>query len=141
MINSKTSIINILVLKNIESSLNNTLVELPEKIKQSIESGDTSTENLTNQLTYANNSISQLNTEISKRAKFAKSNCNSFGGYASLNVSLNFTPNFLLFAILIRNIMYMFILVILLLLLEKFIKAKQVRYFKFHLMIVDLHIN
>ena len=94
LINSKTSIINILVLKNIESSLNNTLVELPEKIKQSIESGDTSTENLTNQLTYANNSINQLNTEISKRAKFAKSNCNSFGGYASLNVSLNFTPNF-----------------------------------------------
>ncbi|EQF25108.1 hypothetical protein QEW_2089 [Clostridioides difficile CD160] len=94
MINSKTSIINILVLKNIESSLNNTLVELPEKIKQSFESGDTSTENLTNQLTYANNSINQLNTEISKRAKFAKSNCNSFGGYASLNVSLNFTPNF-----------------------------------------------
>ncbi|HBY2775962.1 TPA: hypothetical protein MIW33_004062, partial [Clostridioides difficile] len=38
----KTSIINTLALKNIEASLNNTLVELSEKIKASFDSGDAS---------------------------------------------------------------------------------------------------
>ncbi|WP_227832551.1 hypothetical protein [Clostridioides sp. ZZV14-6387] len=94
--NGKTSIINTLALKNVEASLNNTLVELSEKIKLSFDSSDASVEELQNQLTEKNNTISQLNTEISKRAKFAKGKCNSFDGYASLNVSLNFTPNFLI---------------------------------------------
>ncbi|MFB5877177.1 hypothetical protein ACE5L1_19085 [Clostridioides difficile] len=61
--NGKTSIINTLALKNIEASLNNTLVELSEKIKQSFDSGDASLQDLTNKLTQANNTISQLNTK------------------------------------------------------------------------------
>ncbi|EMJ5513397.1 glycine rich domain-containing protein [Clostridioides difficile] len=59
----KTSIINTLALKNIEASLNNTLVELSEKIKVGFDSGDASLQDLMNQLTQANNTISQLNTK------------------------------------------------------------------------------
>ncbi|HBH0878295.1 TPA: hypothetical protein KR676_001995 [Clostridioides difficile] len=59
----KTSIINTLALKNIEASLNNTLVELSEKIKTSFDSSDASVQDLMNQLTRANNTISQLNTK------------------------------------------------------------------------------
>ncbi len=63
LINGKTSIINVLSLKNIESSLNNSLVELSEKIKQSFDSSDSSVQDLMNQLTEKNNIISQLNTK------------------------------------------------------------------------------
>ncbi|WP_227851852.1 hypothetical protein [Clostridioides sp. ES-S-0123-01] len=63
--NGKTSIINVLALKNIEASLNNTLVELSEKIKGGFDSGDASLQDLMNQLTQANNTITQLNTQIS----------------------------------------------------------------------------
>ncbi|HFK2992409.1 TPA: glycine rich domain-containing protein [Clostridioides difficile] len=59
----KTSIINTLALKNIDASLNNTLVELSEKIKTSFDSSDASVQDLMNQLTQANNTISQLNTK------------------------------------------------------------------------------
>ncbi|HBF3279862.1 TPA: hypothetical protein KOB85_001616 [Clostridioides difficile] len=59
----KTSIINTLALKNIEASLNNTLVELSEKIKTSFDSSDASVQDLMNQLTQANNTITQLNTK------------------------------------------------------------------------------
>uniref|UniRef100_UPI0031B64242 glycine rich domain-containing protein n=1 Tax=Clostridioides difficile TaxID=1496 RepID=UPI0031B64242 len=59
----KTNIINTLALKNIEASLNNTLVELSEKIKTSFDSSDASVQDLMNQLTQANNTISQLNTK------------------------------------------------------------------------------
>ncbi|HBG0458429.1 TPA: hypothetical protein KPE24_000218 [Clostridioides difficile] len=59
----KTSIINTLALKNIEASLNDTLVELAEKIKSSFDSGDASLQDLMNQLTQANNTISQLNSK------------------------------------------------------------------------------
>lgn len=59
----KTSIINTLALKNIDASLNNTLVELSEKIKTSFDSGDASVQDLMNQLTQANNTISQLNAK------------------------------------------------------------------------------
>ncbi|MCC0642524.1 glycine rich domain-containing protein [Clostridioides sp. ES-S-0049-03] len=59
----KTSIINTLALKNIEASLNNTLVELSEKIKTSFDSGDASIDDLTSKLTQANNTITQLNTK------------------------------------------------------------------------------
>lgn len=59
----KTSIINTLALKNIEASLNNTLVELSEKIKASFDSGDASIEDLMNQLIQANNTITQLNSK------------------------------------------------------------------------------
>ncbi|MCW0603537.1 hypothetical protein OKR38_18560 [Clostridioides difficile] len=60
--NGKTSIINTLAFKNIEASLNNTLVELSEKIKLFFDSSDASVQDLMNQLTRANNTISQLNT-------------------------------------------------------------------------------
>ncbi|HGT0264885.1 TPA: hypothetical protein ACMVOT_000775 [Clostridioides difficile] len=61
--NGKTSIINTLALKNIEASLNNTLVELSEKIKTSFDSSDASVEELMNQLTQSNNTITQLNSK------------------------------------------------------------------------------
>ncbi|HBF4252301.1 hypothetical protein [Clostridioides difficile] len=61
--NGKTSIINTLALKNIDSSLNNTLVELSEKIKESFDSSDASVQDLMNQLTQANNTLTQLNTK------------------------------------------------------------------------------
>ncbi|HBY3026621.1 TPA: hypothetical protein OE941_002178, partial [Clostridioides difficile] len=66
----KTSIINTLALKNIEASLNNTLVELSEKIKTSFDSSDTSVQDLQNQVTQKNNTITQLETELSKRKRF-----------------------------------------------------------------------
>lgn len=55
----KTSIINTLALKNIEASLNNTLVELSEKIKTSFDSSDASVEELQNRITELNNQLSQ----------------------------------------------------------------------------------
>ncbi|MGS5514550.1 glycine rich domain-containing protein [Clostridioides difficile] len=61
LINGKNSIINVLALKNIESSLNNSLVELSEKVKESFNSSDASVQDLTNKLTQANNTITQLN--------------------------------------------------------------------------------
>ncbi|EQH27270.1 hypothetical protein [Clostridioides difficile] len=61
--NGKTSIINTLALKNIEASLNNTLIELSEKIKISFDSSDASVQDLMNQLTQANNTLTQLNTK------------------------------------------------------------------------------
>ena len=57
--NGKTSIINTLALKNIEASLNNTLVELSEKIKTSFDSSDASVQELQNQITTLNNQLSQ----------------------------------------------------------------------------------
>ncbi|HCQ5582576.1 TPA: hypothetical protein OLY09_003863 [Clostridioides difficile] len=57
--NGKTSIINTLALKNIEASLNNTLVELSEKIKTSFDSSDASVEELQNRITELNNQLSQ----------------------------------------------------------------------------------
>ncbi|ENY8529633.1 hypothetical protein [Clostridioides difficile] len=57
--NGKTSIINTLALKNIEASLNNTLVELSEKIKASFDSGDVSLQELQNRITELNNQLSQ----------------------------------------------------------------------------------
>ncbi|HGM3949507.1 TPA: hypothetical protein ACKOWA_003950, partial [Clostridioides difficile] len=68
--NGKTSIINTLALKNIEASLNNTLVELSEKIKTSFDSSDASVQDLQNQVTQKNNTITQLETELSKRKRF-----------------------------------------------------------------------
>ncbi|HFL3159161.1 TPA: hypothetical protein ACG3JU_003561, partial [Clostridioides difficile] len=77
--NGKTSIINTLALKNIEASLNNTLVELSEKIKTSFDSSDASVQDLMNQLTQANNTISQLNSKYK---------------YASGTVQYESYPNF-----------------------------------------------
>ncbi|UUV09286.1 glycine rich domain-containing protein [Clostridioides difficile] len=55
----KTSIINTLALKNIEASLNNTIVELSEKIKASFDSGDASLQELQNRITELTNQLSQ----------------------------------------------------------------------------------
>ncbi|MGX9757744.1 hypothetical protein ACWYRQ_17080, partial [Clostridioides difficile] len=62
--NGKTSIINTLALKNIEASLNNTLVELSEKIKISFDSGDANIEELQNRIT-------ELTNQLSQRVKYA----------------------------------------------------------------------
>ncbi|MCI9975954.1 hypothetical protein JY742_07455 [Clostridioides difficile] len=63
--NGKTSIINTLALKNIDASLNNTLVELSEKVKLSFDSSDASVQELQNQIT-------NLNNQLSQRKKWAK---------------------------------------------------------------------
>ncbi|HBE9109947.1 hypothetical protein [Clostridioides difficile] len=75
--NGKTSIINTLALKNIEASLNNTLVELSEKIKTSFDSSDASVQDLMNQLTQANNTISQLNSKYKYASGTASARENS----------------------------------------------------------------
>ncbi|HEK4597280.1 TPA: hypothetical protein SOK46_002635 [Clostridioides difficile] len=79
----KTSIINTLALKNIEASLNNTLVELSEKIKASFDSGDASIEDLTNKLTQANNTIGQLNSKykVASGSSVVNSCVNKYGFY------------------------------------------------------------
>ncbi|MBY2478575.1 hypothetical protein KWV16_17020, partial [Clostridioides difficile] len=64
-LNGKTSIINTLALKNIDSSLNNTLVELSEKIKQSFDSGDASLQELQNRITELTNQLSQRKRKAS----------------------------------------------------------------------------
>ncbi|MDV9712553.1 hypothetical protein RHG40_20690 [Clostridioides difficile] len=60
----KTSIINTLALKNIEANLNNTLVELSEKIKTSFDSSDASVQELQNRIT-------ELTNQLSQRVKWA----------------------------------------------------------------------
>ncbi|HBG5737815.1 hypothetical protein QVA99_05430 [Clostridioides difficile] len=105
--NGKTSIINTLALKNIEASLNNTLVELSEKIKTSFDSGDASLQDLMNQLTQANNTISQLSsqfkvaggTSVAQRNdgtkiayEYKRSTTSKFGGWLKIN-GLAFKPN------------------------------------------------
>ncbi|MGO0884241.1 hypothetical protein ACTPDI_15810, partial [Clostridioides difficile] len=63
--NGKTSIINTLALKNVEANLNNTLVELSEKIKLSFDSGDASLQELQNKIT-------ELNNQLSQRKRYAR---------------------------------------------------------------------
>lgn len=106
--NGKTSITNVLSLKNIESSLNNTFVELSEKIKTSFDISDTNIEKLQNQLTEKNNTITQLNNQITnlqnhigKIATFngdltmTKDSANS--GSCYINVSLDFKPDIVIY--------------------------------------------
>ncbi|VIF89682.1 glycine rich protein [Clostridioides difficile] len=89
----KTSIINTLALKNIEASLNNTLVELSEKIKAGFDSGDASLQDLMNQLTQANNTISQLNTKY-KVASGRTSALTDTTSTAYLYVNSESNPNY-----------------------------------------------
>ncbi|MCC0642108.1 MULTISPECIES: hypothetical protein [unclassified Clostridioides] len=63
-INGKTHIINKLALKNVNATLNNTLVEIGEMIGTAFSSSDASVQDLMNQLTQANNTITQLNTRF-----------------------------------------------------------------------------
>ncbi|HBE9017465.1 TPA: hypothetical protein KOZ09_003013 [Clostridioides difficile] len=87
--NGKTSIINTLALKNIEASLNNTLVELSEKIKTSFDSSDASVQDLMNQLTQANNTISQLNS------KYKVASGNSVVNYCTNTKGFYFNSDYL----------------------------------------------
>ncbi|EOE7203668.1 glycine-rich protein [Clostridioides difficile] len=89
----KTSIINTLALKNIEASLNNTLVELSEKIKTSFDSSDASVQDLMNQLTQSNNTISQLNTKY-KVASGRTSTLTDTTSTAYLYVNSQSNPNY-----------------------------------------------
>ncbi|MFJ1463350.1 hypothetical protein ACIJV2_07420, partial [Clostridioides difficile] len=91
--NGKTSIINTLALKNIEANLNNTLVELSEKIKTSFDSSDASVQDLMNQLTQANNTISQLNTKY-KVASGRTSTITDTISTAYLYVNSESNPNY-----------------------------------------------
>ncbi|HGH0452802.1 TPA: hypothetical protein ACJHE6_004052 [Clostridioides difficile] len=91
--NGKTSIINTLALKNIEASLNNTLVELSEKIKTSFDSSDASVQDLMNQLTQSNNTISQLNTKY-KVASGRTSTLTDTTSTAYLYVNSQSNPNY-----------------------------------------------
>ncbi|MCZ6390772.1 glycine-rich protein [Clostridioides difficile] len=68
----KTSIINTLALKNIEASLNNTLVELSEKIKTSFDSLDASVQDLQNRITELNNQLSQRKKWATGRYTFTR---------------------------------------------------------------------
>ncbi|UWD43081.1 Uncharacterised protein [Clostridioides difficile] len=94
--NGKTSIINTLALKNIEASLNNTLVELSEKIKTSFDSSDASIQDLMSQLTQANNTITQLNTQINglnSKYKYAYSTDVTLHWF----VNCGFKPDFVIY--------------------------------------------
>lgn len=91
----KTSIINTLALKNIEASLNNTLVELSEKIKTSFDSSDASVQDLQNIITQKNNTITQLNTQLGQRKRWAKGTFDQTkikNGSTTIPMNLSFTP-------------------------------------------------
>ncbi|WP_227836421.1 hypothetical protein [Clostridioides sp. ES-S-0001-02] len=97
--NGKISIINTLALKNIDVSLNNTLVELSEKIKTSFDSSDASVEDLQNQITQKNNTISQLNTQLGQRKRWATGTFDATRITTLTTVipmNLNFTPSIIL---------------------------------------------
>ncbi|SJW72660.1 glycine rich domain-containing protein [Clostridioides difficile] len=92
----KTSIINTLSLKNIEANLNNTLVELSEKIKTSFNSSDASVQELQNIITQKNNTISQLNTQLGQRKRWAKGTFDQSkitGRSTTIPMNLSFTPS------------------------------------------------
>ncbi|MEC3794120.1 hypothetical protein VSL86_14920, partial [Clostridioides difficile] len=76
--NGKTSIINTLALKNIEASLNNTLVELSEKIKTSFDSSDASVQDLQNRITELNNQLSQRKKWATGRYTFTDLDISNF---------------------------------------------------------------
>ncbi|MDV9763556.1 Uncharacterised protein [Clostridioides difficile] len=94
--NGKTSIINTLALKNIEASLNNTLVELSEKIKESFDSSDASVQELQNIITQKNNTITQLNTQLGQRKRWAKGTFDQTkikNGSTTIPMNLSFVPS------------------------------------------------
>lgn len=106
-INGKTHIINKLALKNVNATLNNTLVEIGEMIGTAFSSSDASVQDLMNQLTQANNTITQLNsqfkvaggTSVAQRNdgtkiayNYKRSTTSKFGGWLKIN-NLAFKPN------------------------------------------------
>ncbi|MGO0862385.1 hypothetical protein ACTPEN_22425, partial [Clostridioides difficile] len=83
---------NTLALKNIEASLNNTLVELSEKIKSSFDSSDASVEELQNRIT-------ELTNQLSQRRKYASGTFDATritSIASSIPINLDFTPSILL---------------------------------------------
>lgn len=101
--NGKTSIINTLALKNIEANLNNTLVELSEKIKTGFDSSDATAEQLQNQITNLNNQLSQRKRWAKGTYTFTQSDYENFySRYSSAEnyaksltvpINLNFIPS------------------------------------------------
>lgn len=99
----KTSIINTLALKNIEANLNNTLVELSEKIKTGFDSSDATVEQLQNQITNLNNQLSQRKRWAKGTYTFTQSDYENFySRYSSAEnyaksltvpINLNFIPS------------------------------------------------
>ncbi|ARB07075.1 hypothetical protein Semix9P1_phi32 [Clostridioides phage phiSemix9P1] len=91
-INSKTHIINKLVLKNINATLNNTLIEMGEMIGTAFSSADASVQDLQSQLTEKNNTITQLNGTISNLQEEVNSRLKiyTFSGYIETGDSNNF---------------------------------------------------
>ncbi|HBE9034678.1 TPA: hypothetical protein KM858_003515 [Clostridioides difficile] len=99
----KTSIINTLALKNIEANLNNTLVELSEKIKTGFDSSDATAEQLQNQITNLNNQLSQRKRWAKGTYTFTQSDYENFySRYSSAEnyaksltvpINLNFIPS------------------------------------------------
>ncbi|HGM1124018.1 TPA: glycine rich domain-containing protein [Clostridioides difficile] len=90
----KTSIINTLALKNIEASLNNTLVELSEKIKTSFDSSDASSQELQNRITELTNQLSQRKKWASGTYTFTQNDYNNFyvdleSGTKTLEIRIN----------------------------------------------------
>lgn len=96
LINGKTSIINVLALKNIESSLNNSLVELSEKVKESFDSSDASLQDLINQLTQANNTISQLNSKY----KYSSGTFTYYTGAYPNGLNIGFRPDIISYTVI-----------------------------------------
>ena len=95
----KTSIINTLALKNIEANLNNTLVELSEKIKLSFDSSDASVQELQNRITELNNQLSQRKKWATGIYTFTQNDVDNFIAkvgkisYLTVQTNLNFTPS------------------------------------------------
>ncbi|MEJ4022923.1 glycine-rich protein [Clostridioides difficile] len=95
----KTSIINTLALKNIDSSLNNTLVELAEKIKLSFDSSDASVQELQNRITELTNQLSQRKKWATGIYTFTQNDVDNFiakigkTSYLTVQTNLNFTPS------------------------------------------------
>ncbi|WP_330613298.1 hypothetical protein [Clostridioides difficile] len=101
--NGKTSIINTLALKNIEASLNNTLVELSEKIKTSFDSSDASVQDLQNRITELNNQLSQRKKWATGRYTFTDLDISNFTLNSesivqtkSIITDLSFTPSIII---------------------------------------------
>ncbi|HFL3686891.1 TPA: hypothetical protein ACG3QX_003522, partial [Clostridioides difficile] len=93
--NGKISIINTLALKNIDASLNNTLVELSEKVKNSFDSSDASVLQLQNRIT-------ELTNQLSQRAKFAKGNLVTGATRCPITIPMNL--DFIPKIIIVRNL-------------------------------------
>lgn len=93
--NGKTSIINTLALKNIEANLNNTLVELSEKIKTSFDSSDASVLQLQNRIT-------ELTNQLSQRAKFASGTFVTGNKRCPITIPINL--DFIPKLIIVRNL-------------------------------------